>query len=154
MKRIKIELSPEEDAILYYEKTMGRNQTIRQRASILYEAGQGAESMTAISRKLCCGQQNVRRVLERFEEKRMESLYPCARGKRPNQLDRIEKELTEELNRNPVRSVPEAVTMLKEKFGISITETPVRNWLKKRGINTEKQKQYQQKQMKKNRNIS
>ena len=25
MKRIKIELSPEEDAIVYYEKTMGRN---------------------------------------------------------------------------------------------------------------------------------
>mgnify|MGYP006916081616 CR=1 FL=1 len=39
MKRIKIELSEEEDAILYYEKTMGRNKTIRQKAAILYEAG-------------------------------------------------------------------------------------------------------------------
>ena len=45
MKRIKIELSPEEDAIVYYEKTMGRNKTIRQRAAILYEAGRRAESM-------------------------------------------------------------------------------------------------------------
>ena len=68
MNKIKIELTKEEDAILYYEKTMGRNQTIRQRAAILYEAGQGAESMTAISRKLNCGQQNVKRVLKRFEE--------------------------------------------------------------------------------------
>lgn len=153
MKRIKIKLSPEEDAILYYEKTMGRNKTIRQRAAILYEAGRGAESMMEISRKLCCHQQNVRRVVERFEEKRMESLYACARGKRPNQLDAREQEITEELNRHPARSVPEVVTMLKEKFGICITETPVRIWLKKKDISTEKQNQYRQKQMKKHRDI-
>ena len=84
MKRIKMELSPEEDAILYYEKTMGRNKTICQRTAILYEAGRGAESMMEISRKLCCHQQNVRCVVERFEERRMESLYAYARGKRPN----------------------------------------------------------------------
>ena len=110
------------------KKTMGRNKTIRQRGAILYGAGQR-------------------------EEKRMESLYVCARGKRPNQLDAIEQEITEELNRHPARSVPEVVAMLKETFGICVTETPVRIWLKKRGIRTEKQKQYQQKQMKKSRNI-
>ena len=38
--RIKIELSKKEDAILYAEKTLGRNKTIQKRATVLYYAGQ------------------------------------------------------------------------------------------------------------------
>ena len=153
MNKIKIELTKEEDAVLYYEKTMGRNKTIRQRAAILYEAGQGAKNMTEISRKLNCSQQNVKCVLQKFEEKRLEFLDSCARGKRPNQLDAKEKEIIEELNHHPAKSVPEVVAMLKEKFGIHITDTPVRIWLKKRGIVTEKQNLYQQKQTQQSKTI-
>ena len=47
--KIKIELSEEEDAKVYYEKTLGRNKTIRQRAKILYYASKGTESMTELS---------------------------------------------------------------------------------------------------------
>ena len=65
-----------------------------------------------------------------------------------------EKEIEEELDRHPAKSVPEIIVMLKEKFEITITATPVRNWLKKRGIITDKPKRCRQKQMKRHRNIS
>ena len=45
---IKIELSAKEDAITYYEKTMGSNITIQKRATVLYYASKGAESITEL----------------------------------------------------------------------------------------------------------
>ena len=70
-------------------------------------------------------------LLERYEKDGMTAMYQCRRGKRPCQLDAYEKEIEEELDRNPAKSIREIIEMLKEKFGITITETPVRNWLKK-----------------------
>ena len=84
----------------------------------------------------------------------MMAMYQCKRGKRPCQLDAYAKEIEEELDKHPAKSVLGVIIMLKEKFGITITATPVRNWLKKRSIPTEKQKQCQQKQTKKSKNIS
>ncbi len=43
----------------------------------------------------------------------------------------IESELLKEFEQNPPSSIPEAVSRIKEKFGITLTETPVRYWLKK-----------------------
>lgn len=46
-------------------------------------------------------------------------------------LDSIEKELLAEFEKNPPSSIPEAVSQIKEKFGITLTETPVRYCLEK-----------------------
>jgi|GEM_PF-897915 len=152
-KPIKIKLNEQEDAEVYYQKVCGKNETIRRHARILYYAGQGAGSMKELCVKADCDYGTARLLLERYEKDGIKAIYQCARGKRPNQLDAYGKEIEEELDRNPAKSVPEIIVMLKEKFGITITATPVRNWLKKRGIVTDKQKRCRQKQTKKSRDI-
>ena len=130
-KPIRIKLNEQEDAEVYYQKVCGKNETVRRHARILYYAGQGTASMKELCQKAECDYGTARLLLERYE-----------------------KEIEEELDRHPAKSVPEIIVMLKEKFEITITATPVRNWLKKRGIITDKPKQYRQKQMKRHRNIS
>ena len=151
---IKIMLNEQEDAEVYYQKVCGKNAAIRCHARILYYAGQGTDSMKELCEKAECDYATARLLLERYEKDGMMAIYQCKRGKRPCQLDAYAKEIEEELDRHPAKSVSEVVIMLKEKFGITITATPVRDWLKKRGIPTKKQEQCQQKQMKKSKNIS
>ena len=153
-KPIKIKLNEQEDAEVYYQKVCGKNETVRRHARILYYAGQGTASMKELCQKAECDYGTASLLLERYEKDGITAMYQCRRGKKPCRLDEYEKEIEEELNRHPAKSVPEIIVMLKEKFGITITATPVRNWLKKRGIITDKPKQYRQKQMKRHRNIS
>lgn len=120
----------------------------------MYYAGQGTASMKELCQKAECDYGTASLLLERYEKDGITAMYQCRRGKKPCRLDEYEKEIEEELDRHPAKSVPEIIVMLKEKFGITITATPVRNWLKKRGIITDKPKQYRQKQMKRHRNIS
>lgn len=47
---IKINLDEKEDAIVYAEKTLGRNKTIQKRATVLYHAAQGAKSIRELVR--------------------------------------------------------------------------------------------------------
>lgn len=62
-------------------------------------------------------------------------------------LDAIESELLKEFEQAPPSSIPEAVSQIKEKFGITLTETPVRYWLRKNGFVTSNQSRYRQKQI-------
>ncbi len=77
---IKIELSAKEDAIIYYEKTMGSNITIQKRATVLYYASKGAESITELHKS--CGYTRVfiRATLNGYWEKGIEYIYECSRG--------------------------------------------------------------------------
>ena len=152
-KPIKINLSKEEDAEVYYQKTCGKNEAIRRHARILYDAGQGTESMKKLCENAECDYATARLLLKRYEQNGICAIYQCARGKKHSKLDAYEKEIIEAVDSHAVRTVPELILMLKEKFGLKVTETPVRNWLKKRGIIIGKPKQCQQKQMKKHRNI-
>lgn len=143
---IKIELSQKEDAIIYYEKTMGSNITIQKRATVLYYASKGAESITELHKS--CGYTRVfiRATLKGYREKGIEYIYECSRGIKQSALDSIENELLEEFEKNPPSSIPEAVSRIKEKFGITLTATPVRYWLRKKGFVTSNQNRYRQKQ--------
>jgi len=62
-------------------------------------------------------------------------------------LDAIESDLLKEFEQDPPSSIPEAVSQIKEKFGITLTETPVRYWLRKKCFVTSNQSQYRQKQI-------
>jgi hypothetical protein len=46
---------------------------------------------------------------------------------------------------NPPTDVPDAVRKIKEQFGLNITNTPVRNWLKAKAIRIKSQEAYRQK---------
>ena len=140
-----IKLNKEEDAIIYYEKTLGKNITTRKRASVIYYASQG-NTITEIHRKSGCTQVFVRSTIKGYLERGIDYIYECSRGIKKSVLDSIEKELLDEFENNPPSSIPEAVSRIKEKFGISLTETPVRYWLKKRGFVTSNQSRYRQKQ--------
>ncbi len=144
--RIKIELNEKEDAIAYYEKTLGRNITIQKRASVIYYASKGADSITEIHKECGCTRVFVRATLNGYTQKGINYIYECSRGIKHSSLDSIETELLEEFDKNPPSSISEAVSRIKEKFGIVLTETPVSNWLKKRGFITSNQDRYLQKQ--------
>lgn len=143
---ITIELNEKEDAIIYYEKTLGKNITTRKRAAVIYYAAKGINTITELHRKCGCTRVFVRTTLKGYAEKGINYIYECSRGIKKSALDAIESELLEEFEQNPPSSVPEAVSRIKEQFGIELTETPVRYWLKKKGFVTSNQSRYRQKQ--------
>ena len=140
-----IRLNKEEDAIIYYEKTLGKNITIQKRAIVIYYASRGDYTITEIHRKSGCTQVFVRNTITGYAEKGIDYIYDCSRGIKKSALDSIETELLDEFKKNPPSSIPEAASRIKEKFGISLTETPVRYWLRKRGFVTSNQSRYRQK---------
>ncbi len=144
---ITIELNENEDAIIYYEKTLGENITIKKRATVIYYASKGISSITELHRR--CGYTRVfiKSTLKGYAEKGINYIYECRRGIKKSALDAIESELLKEFEQAPPSSIPEAVSRIKEKFGITLTETPVRYWLRKKGFVTSDQSRYQQKQI-------
>lgn len=143
---IKIELSQEEDAKIYAEKTLGRNVTIQKRAAVIYYASQGAESITELSQKCSCSRNFVCRTIKGYAEKGINYIYECSRGIKHSELDNIEAELLADFEKNPPSSIPEAVSRIKENYGIELTDTPVRYWLRKKGFIISSQDQFRQKQ--------
>lgn len=146
-ERIKIKLKEKEDAIIYYEKTVSKNITTRKRATVIYYASKGISNITELHRR--CGYTRVfiRNTLNGYTEKGINYIYECRRGIKKSALDAIESDLLKEFEQTPPSSIPEAVSRIKEKFGITLTETPVRYWLKKRGFVTSNQSRYRQKQI-------
>ena len=139
-RAIKIELNTQEDAIIYYEKTMGKNITTRKRAAVIYYASKGAESITELRNLSGFTAVFVRNTLKGYAESGINYIYECSRGIKQSVLDTIEPELLDEFEKNPPSSIPEAVSRIKELFGIALTDTPVRYWLKKRGFRCLKSK--------------
>ena len=142
---IKIELSKEEDAKIYYEKTLGRNITIQKRATVIYYASKGVESITELHKISECTRVFVRTTLKGYAEKGIDYIYECSRGIKQSVLDSVENELLDEFEKNPPSSIPEAISRIEQKFGIVLTETPVRYWLRKKGFVTSNQNRYPQK---------
>ena len=128
-RKIEIKLTEKEDAIVYAEKTLGRNETIRKKAKVIYFASKGFGS-----------------IKELHEATNIECIYECKRGIKVSKLDEIEAELLKDFEVSPPASIPEAVSYIKEHYGIELTNTPVRYWLKKRGFVIGSQDRFQQKQ--------
>ena len=139
---IKIELSEKEAAKVMYEMLWNEKTAIVKRAKILHYANIGTKSLTELCNLSDCKQVAVKNVLRLFENNGIEVMYDVSRGKKKSRLDDFEQEIEEYFDKNPPRSICEAIKMIKEKFGITITETPLRNWLKKSNLLTENQKVY------------
>ncbi len=144
---IKIELSPKEEALVHYESEWGRNESIKRQARILYQANIGTGTMKEMCEKTGYDYETITRVLRLYETLGINAIYQCKRGKRINHLEQISDELEEFFNENPPTDVPDAVRKIKERFGITITATPVRYWLKAKAIRIKSQKVYLQKQI-------
>ena len=145
-KEIKIELTEKEDAQIYAEKTLGRNKTIQKRAKVIYYASKGAESIKELSEITGINRFYVSQTLNGYKEKGIGYIYECSRGKKQSILDTIESELLEDFAKNSPSSIPEAVSRISKDYGIRITDTPVRYWLKKRGFVILSQDRFRQKQ--------
>ena len=145
-KEIKIELTEKEDAQIYAEKTLGRNKTIQKRAKVIYYASKGAESIKELSEITGINRFYVSQTLNGYKETEIGYMYECSRGKKQSILDTIESELLEDFAKNPPSSIPEAVSRISKDYGIKITDTPVRYWLKKRGFVILSQDRFRQKQ--------
>ena len=144
---IKIELSEEEDAKIYAEKTLGRKESIRTRAAVIYYASQGVESITELGKICGCHRDYVSRTLKGYNARGIDYIYECSRGIKHSVLDKIEAELLADFEKAPPASIPEAVTRIKEDYGITLTDTPVRYWLRKKGFVTSSQDQSHQKRV-------
>lgn len=127
---IKIELN-QEDAKIYAEKTLGRNKTIRKRATVIYYASKGAENIIELGKIYSCHRDYVNRTLKGYAANGFDYIYKCSRDIKHSELDRIEAELLADFEENPPLSIPEAVSRIKKDHSIEITDTPVRYWLKK-----------------------
>lgn len=145
-KEIKIELTEKEDAQIYAEKTLGRNKTIQKRAKVIYYASKGAESIKELSEIARINRFYVSQTLNGYKEKGIGYIYECSRGKKQSILDTIESKLLEDFAKNSPSSIPEAVSRISKDYGIRITDTPVRYWLKKRGFAISSQDRFRQKQ--------
>ena len=144
---IKIKLDEKEDAIVYAEKTLGRNKTIQKRATVLYHAAQGAKSMRELSRICGINRDCISRTLQGFEANGINYIYQCSRGIKHSALDKIEVELLADFEKNPPTSIPEAVSRIQKDYGLKLTDTPVRYWLRKKGFVISNQRQFRQKQI-------
>lgn len=144
--KIKIELTAEEDAKVYYEKTLGKNKTIRKRAEILYYASRGTESMEELSRITGIHRDSVKRTLDGYHAEGIEYIYRCARGKRRNHLDEKAEEVKALVRNRRPETVSVFLAMIAEELDIHLTETPARRWLKKMGFVTLKQEEFRKKQ--------
>lgn len=94
---------------------------------MIYYASQGAESITEVGKKCGCSRDYVSKTLKGYAAKGIDYIYECSRGIKHSVLDRIEVELLADFEENPPSSIPEAVSRIKEKYGIVLTDTPVRN---------------------------
>jgi hypothetical protein len=144
-RKINIQLNQKEAALIHYEMEFGRNETIKKQARILYYANQGADTLTELCEKTGNCYRTVNRMLKLYETMGAKAIYQCIRGKRINHLEQIADELEAYFDKNPPNDVPDAVRKIKEYFGINITATPVRYWLKAKAIRTKSQKVYRQK---------
>ena len=143
-KKIEITLTQKEEALVHYQMEFGRNNSIKRQSRILYYANRGTESMKELIEKTGTNYEAVKRMLNLFDKMGVEAIYHCKRGKRINHLDEISEELEAYFDKNPPSDVPDAVRKIKEKFGLTITATPVRYWLKKR-VYIQKNKKYSSK---------
>ena len=146
-RKIKIELSEKENALVHYESEYGRNESIKRQARILYYANIGAETMTEMRQKTGYNYESIARMLKLYQTMGVNAIYQCQRGKRINHLEQIADELEAYFQDNPPTDVPDAVRKIKEQFGLNITATPVRNWLKAKAIRIKSQEVYRQKQI-------
>ena len=132
---------------LFMPKTLGRNETIRKKAKVIYFASKGAERIKELHETTNINRDFISRTINRYEKIGIECIYECKRGIKVSKLDKIEAELLKDFEASPPCSIPEAVSYIKEHYGIEITNTPVRYWLRKRGFVISSQEQFQQKQI-------
>ena len=135
-RKVKIELNAKEEALVHYESEWGRNESIKRAARILHCANIGTETMRELCEKTGYDFETVSRMLKLYQTMGVDAIYQCRRGKRINHLEQISD-----------TDVPDAVRKIKEHFGINITATPVRYWLKAKAIRIKSQRAYRQKQI-------
>lgn len=147
-RKIKIELTAKEEALVHYEMEFGRNGSVRRQARILYYANQeGAETIKEFCQRTGYDFATIDRILKLYQTMGINAIYQCKRGKRINHLEQISDELEAYFDENPPTDVPDAVRKIREKFNLNITATPVRYWLKAKAIRTKSKKAYLQKQI-------
>ena len=109
------------------------------------ETTKSAESIKELSEITGINRDYIQPTLDGYEEKGIDYIYECSRGKKKSRLDTIESELLEDFAKNPPASIPEAVSRIKRDYGIEITDTPVRYWLRKKGFVISSQNRFLQK---------
>ena len=144
-RKVKIELNSKDAALVHYQSEWGRNDSIKRAARILYYANIGTETMKEMCEKTGYNYETIVRMLKLYETMGVDAIFQCKRGERINHLNQISDELEAYFNENPPTDVPDAVRKIKEHFGITITATPVRYWLKAKAIRIKSQKAYRQK---------
>ena len=134
-KPIKINVTKEEQEIIYHERMYGKNKTLRRRAKILYYASLGKESIQALVDVTNVERKVIVRALKKFDEEGIECLFKI-KGREGYSLvlDTIEAELIEDFKNDMPNSFSEAMKRIKETYNISITRVPLTKWLNNRGI--------------------
>lgn len=140
-KPIKINLTEEEQQIAYNEMLNGKNQTLRRRAKIIYHASIGVESINDLVNITGEERHVITRALQILDTRGLKCIFKRENNGNTSILDNIETELIKDFTEDPPSSFSAAIDRIIADYNISITRTPLANWLNKRGIYLANQKQ-------------
>ncbi|MBO5561479.1 MAG: hypothetical protein J6A07_07470, partial [Firmicutes bacterium] len=133
-KPVKINLTEEEQKIVYNEMFNGKNSLSKRRAAIIYYASQGTDSVGDLSLLTGSNRNSIKRALNGFDEKGIDYLWSFEPREYTTMLDPFEDDIITDFKKELPENYMSAANSIKAKYGVSISRLPLKNWLDKRNI--------------------
>lgn len=149
MDKIEMIVSNEELEILNRERR-NNNRKIREKASALYFRAKGY-SESKIKEITNLSVTTILSHIKNFNSVGINYIYTTNYKKRESILEPYTEQIVKEFNEQPPQTIAEAIVRVKELCGVSVKDTAMRNFLKKKDLHSKNQKAFLQKQIKKNK---
>lgn len=149
MKKIEINVNEKDLEILKKERKSNIRK-VREKASAIYFRTIGY-SEEKIREATGLSVTTILSHIKNYKTYGIEYIYTTNYKKKTAILDPYADEIKHDFESNPPQTIAEAITRIKDKFGVEIKDTAMRNFLKKKGLHTKKQEAFHQKQTKKNK---
>jgi transposase len=155
----KMNLSQEEIRVLNYERFRYPCPKIQKKLQAVYLKAAHDYTNTETGRILSIHPNSVANYIKIYEEKGIEGLYQTRYHHKYSQLEVYKDSIIEDLQKNPVCSIGEAINRIRELTGIERKPTQVRAFLHRHGFqyrklaaipgkaDTEKQIQFLEKEL-------
>ena len=151
MDKIEMIVSNEELEILNRERK-NNNRKIREKASAIYFRAKGY-SESQIKEMTNLSVTTILSHVKKFNSIGINYIYTTNYKKREAILEPYTEQIVEKFNEQPPQTIAEAIVRVKELCGVSVKDTAMRNFLKKKDLHSKSQKAFLQKQIKKNKKI-
>ena len=145
MDKIEIKVTKKDRKILTQQSKKNVKEKVRNRAKVILLRADGCTERQIIN-KTDLSLNTILTYIKDYNKYGLKSIYTNNCKGRKSRLENDKEKILKNFERNPPKSIAEGCTRISDEFGIQITETPLRTFLKKTGYLTKKQKESQQKQ--------